>query len=325
MLLLSKKSVISFKGAEGHDLKAVVARYTKSAEPSPGGAILLFTHAVGAHKEQWLPVIERLFADSELNISEAWSLDAACHGDSLPYNKDLIETDLQALADLAAYGEAVLGLLASGLFPYQNRNVIAVGHSAGCQAIVRSSIAFVNKGEPIPFKTIILVEPVFLPDDIGTSLLSRYIKPTSARKWQWKSRDEAAEYLSSTLPWKRWHKEILEVYEYGIVHSISGSELKTPPKVEAACYPNAKAQAEGLQNLPALTEQRPVHVIFGTRYDFVPKKLRDGFVASSKDRLRSLRSVEGAGHMLVQENPIGCAEAIKAVLRESTLLSQPKL
>lgn len=51
MLLLSKKSVISFKGAEGHDLKAVVARYTKSAEPSPGGAILLFTHAVGAREQ----------------------------------------------------------------------------------------------------------------------------------------------------------------------------------------------------------------------------------------------------------------------------------
>ena len=41
-------------------------------------------------KEQWLPLLEGLFQCDQLNIAEAWSMDIYNHGDSLPYNKDLV-------------------------------------------------------------------------------------------------------------------------------------------------------------------------------------------------------------------------------------------
>ena len=138
-----------------------------------------------------------------------------------------------------------------------------------------------------------------------------------------------------------------------MIHTFERSQLKLPSHVEASCYPNTKAQVDGLKNFPTLCEKIPVHVLFGARYDLVyvklsrfiliwywllisfsPKIFRDPFVTACKDRVVSLQWIEGAGHMvsrlsqgdrrapadppvkLPQENPDGCAQALSVILRE---------
>ncbi|KAK7689104.1 hypothetical protein QCA50_007795 [Cerrena zonata] len=318
MTFLSQRHVITCKGVTGRSLNTVVVRYTRNERPSSSGTILVLAHAVGCHKEQWLPILERLWAIPGLDISEAWSVEGPNHGDALAYNKELLDEAFNALSDLSGYGQVLLGFINSGLLDYKHREVIAIVHSAGCQAAVHAASAFIRDGKTVPFTSIILLEPVFLSADVSNALLSRLVKPCAARKWQWKSREEAAQHVKKAFPWKSWHTDAAEVFlEYGMVHTFEGSQLKLPSHVEAACYPNTEAQVAGLMNLPSLCEAVPVHILFGARYDLVPKKIRDPFIASFRDKLTSLRWVEEAGHMLPQENPDGCVEALSAILREN--------
>lgn len=41
-------------------------------------------------KEEWLPFLKHLFEANNVNLAEAWCVDLYSHGDSLPYNKDLV-------------------------------------------------------------------------------------------------------------------------------------------------------------------------------------------------------------------------------------------
>lgn len=54
-----------------------------------------------------------------------------------------------------------------------------------------------------------------------------------------------------------------------MVHAVTGSQLKCPSHVEAACYPNADVQEQALKNLPIACEQINIHTIYGSKYDFV--------------------------------------------------------
>ncbi|CAL1703584.1 unnamed protein product [Somion occarium] len=321
--LFTQTHVLPAQTVDGHDIKVVVARYSKLAEPPAHGRILILIHAVSAHKEHWLPILNRLFAQDDLNISEAWSFDAPNHGGSLAYNKYLIDKP-DVLNDLSAYGQCLLALLRSGLINLNGRELIPIGHSAGTNALVRCAMAYIRAGEPIPYKTAILIESVFLSEELGAKIVGRYKPAVKARKWRWGSRQEAEQFINNTQPWKKWHKEIRDIYvEYGMNHTVAGSELKCPSRVEAACYPNASVQAEALKNMPTFCENIKAHLILGTKNDFVPKEIRDPFVTFAESHMRSIRYVEGAGHMVVQEDPVGCAKAISDVLRSLSTSSYP--
>lgn len=77
---------------------------------------------------------------------------------------------------------------------------------------VHAASAFIRDGKTVPFTSIILVEPVFLSADVSNALLSRLVKPCAARKWQWKSREEAAQHVKKAFPWKSWHTDAAEVF-----------------------------------------------------------------------------------------------------------------
>ncbi|KAI0081391.1 hypothetical protein K474DRAFT_1338216 [Panus rudis PR-1116 ss-1] len=318
MSLRCEKYVVPFKNVQGKDYRTAVIKYTRpNTGPAKQTRIVMGLHAVSTHKEQWLPVFERLFASEDLNIKEAWSFDAANHAESLVLNKEWIEKDPVALSDLTTVGQALLSILESGLIDYHNHELIAVGHSAGANAVVRAAMAYILDKKQLPFKTAILVEPVFL-NYKESQILLRYKPSAETRKWQWLSREEAEEYLRETHPWKKWHPEIRKLYvEYGMTHTWKGTELKTPPQFEAACYPNAEANDQGRRWFPTVCEHVQVHIVFGGRVDFVPQAHQDGLyeVAKKHNSLVTVQRVKGGGHMLVQERPDGLSEAITAVLR----------
>lgn len=54
-----------------------------------------------------------------------------------------------------------------------------------------------------------------------------------------------------------------------MVHAVTGSQLKCPSHVEAACYPNADVQEQALKDLPIACEQINIHTIYGAKYNLV--------------------------------------------------------
>ena len=89
-----------------------------------------------------------------------------------------------------------------------------------CSDRIHAATVLQGNGKPIPFKSVVLVEPVLLPSDVCEALLSRLVQPTASRKWQWKSRDEASQYVTKAFPWKSWHKEMQDVF---LVSSVLSS------------------------------------------------------------------------------------------------------
>ena len=54
-----------------------------------------------------------------------------------------------------------------------------------------------------------------------------------------------------------------------MVHAVTGSQLKCPSHVEAACYPNADIQDQALKDLPIACEHINIYNVFGARNDLV--------------------------------------------------------
>ncbi|KAK7689096.1 hypothetical protein QCA50_007787 [Cerrena zonata] len=293
--LFSKRFVTSFETEHGDKVTIVSARYSKVPNPSRHGRILICSHAVSTTKEHWIPVLERLFEQEELNISEAWAFDSPNHGDSLTYNSGLMNRP-EVLNSLALCGDSLRALLRTGLIRYDKQEVIPIGHSAGTNAVVRAAMSYIHAGEPVPFKSAILIETVFLPEDIGLKV--------------------AKDFIHNYPAWKKWHKKSdISTLNRPMVHAVTGSQLKCPSHVEAACYPNADVQEQALKDLPIACEQINIHTIYGSKYDFVPKSIRDPFLSFAKKHVKSVTTIEGVGHMLVQEDPIKCSNALSDILR----------
>lgn len=122
MTFLSQRHVITCKGVTGRSLNTVVVRYTRNERPSSSGTILVLAQCsrsgvsyvflfqfssintlnIYVDKEQWLPILERLWAIPGLNISEAWSVEGPNHGDALAYNKELLDEAFNALCEFTS-------------------------------------------------------------------------------------------------------------------------------------------------------------------------------------------------------------------------------
>ncbi|KAI0077146.1 hypothetical protein K474DRAFT_1124303 [Panus rudis PR-1116 ss-1] len=319
MPLSSKQFVVPFTGFGGQDLKMVVTRYSAQPQPPDTGLVLLCLHSIGAHKELWLPTLEPLFADSSLNIGEAWAIDGQQHGDSLPLNQRAAEENLSLLCESRNPGRAVVEFFKTNLIPHKGRQCVIIGHSAGCHSIIHSAMDYLKAGQPVPFSIAIMIEPALFPEKYWIPFSTQLKRAMAARKWQWKSKEEAAEYIAKFPPTNTWSPEIRKLYvEYGMIHTEAGSRLKMPAFVEAACYPNTEGQVQGFNDFPTVCEKVTVHVLLGSRCDFVPKPLREQFVHFAKSRVRSMHTIEGVGHLAIQNDPKRCAEAIKAILIANT-------
>ncbi|KAI0077924.1 alpha/beta-hydrolase [Panus rudis PR-1116 ss-1] len=323
--LYVKSFVVPFQNYKDQEYKVALHRYTKTPDAPNTGDIFLFTHAITAHKEQWVPMLEHLWANDDLNISEAWAYDSPNHGDSFHLNKEWIEKDMDSLSSAFTMIYAMRGVLKSGLLPVsESRKLIVVGHSAGTTAIVWNVVRCVEAKEPIPFSLAIIIEPTILTTEVATKVTMRMKPFVQMRPWQWESKEEAKEFFDENLPWSRWDKAIREVYvDHGMLHKAEGTELKTPAAIEAACYPNAEAQAYARDHFYEFAEKVPAHIILGTRTDFIPKPVQDDFVKYVDGHVQSIQWVK-SGHMLIQENPKGCADAIRKILESSAVSGVPK-
>lgn len=83
-------------------------------------------------------------------------------------------------------------------------------------------MSYIHAGEPVPFKSAILIETVFLPEDIGIKVVGRYRPVVEARPWRWNTIDEAKDFIHNYPAWKKWHKEIRHIHLVSYPTTLSG-------------------------------------------------------------------------------------------------------
>ncbi|PPQ72245.1 hypothetical protein CVT24_002345 [Panaeolus cyanescens] len=328
-------------------LKITAKRYTfQNSAQEVHGLTLLITHCIGAHKEQWEPIIERLFIlqqhrDRTQRIREAWSFDWQNHGDAAVLNQDILKDRPEGVSVFEWY-PAITQFVRSPMM--KGHRIVPMGHSAGAATVYVSvpSLTFTNdfmltyllhasmlttRDIPIyelPYAAMILIEPTIVTRELfelqredRMASMDFAVAATSSRRDHWPSKEKALEYFSKRLPWSIWDPRVLRLLvTYGLQDSPQGGvTLKCHRKQEAISYPDAEPHFEGAVQLSRICHALPVHIIWGTRNDLVPEFIQDSLSDVSQGCIvASVVKIKRAGHMVVQEQPDRLAHVISDML-----------
>ncbi|KAF4573292.1 hypothetical protein EYR40_003627 [Pleurotus pulmonarius] len=307
-------------------LRITAKRYrhtgTQSNVPSPVESerlTLLFLHCVGAHKEQWEPTIQAIFertskqSPNKTRVREAWSFDWQNHGDAAVLNKS---AGTVTVYDWAA---AISAFVKSD--HVKGHKIIPIGHSAGATTVVLTTKYLPLELKPYP--ALILVEPSVVTKELFEKTIDDrmeqmelVVRMTTARRDHWASKDEAFVWLSKRYPWSTWDLRIVKLLvDHGLEQNGDGARLKCDRKHEAVSYTQVEGHFEAANLLSTISKTIPVHLIWGENEDIIPEIIRDSLNnVSAGMNVASVRAVEDAGHMIVQEKPDALAKAICEVL-----------
>ncbi|KXN87805.1 hypothetical protein AN958_08121 [Leucoagaricus sp. SymC.cos] len=302
-------------------------RYRPAGISPVDGLTILFFHCIGAHKEQWEPVIAYLFSLSKpsglghCHVREAWAFDWPTHGEAGVLNKKALEerTDSVSVYD---WVPGVVQFIRSKHM--QGHRIVLCGHSAGAGTAVHAVAEFCPDLGSAGITSLILVECTLVTRDLFNehfeermSQMDFAISATSVRKDTWKSRQDTLSYFQKRFPWSMWDPRILRLYvDHGLYELDDGAvTLKCNKIREAEGFPDVDPHFEGIVCLNELCHAMPVHAVWGTRNDLVPDYIQDALSDASKGRpFASVTKVKRSGHMIVQEQPIGLAQALHDIL-----------
>ncbi|KAJ7166984.1 Alpha/Beta hydrolase protein [Mycena filopes] len=299
----------------GHVLKMTANRYwTTESLANDDGLTLIFAHCIGAHKEQWEPVIQHAFRTQQpkarhQRVREAWAFDWQNHGDAALLNRDFLASSRADGVSVYEWAAAIASFVRSPRM--QGKRIVAVGHSAGAGAML---VAL--KGTPvstIPFVSLVLVEPTTTTPamfyrhiaDAVTTVVAGVIM----RRDHWASREDAFAWLGRRAPWKRWDPRVLRNFtKYGLVDAAEGGvTLKCDRRQEASAFPDVQPHFAAVDELKRVGRNVPVHIVWASRSELIPRIVQDSL--SDGRQVASITRLEG-GHMIVQEAPDRIAEAI---------------
>jgi len=246
-----------------------------------GGPDLIMLHATGFNPWMWHPLARELAA--QYNVYAPFFCghrDADPHRGGLKW--PLLADDLCALC-----GEHNIAA------PY------LVGHSMG-GTVITLAVAQ-NKVTPLGM---VLIEPIFLPEQIYRINMTLDMHPLAARSIKrtnhWKNREEAGKYLASRELFSNWDREMLELYlDYGMEPSDEGGlRLACHPRSEAALFMGSNAMDPWplLQNIAC-----PVLLLAGEKSDtgrYVDLKKAAALIPGGEHHV-----VAGAGHLIPMEKP----------------------
>ncbi|KAH9918694.1 Alpha/Beta hydrolase protein [Amylocystis lapponica] len=338
MPLRSHPLLLDGASVDGRLLKMTANCYTSTdAQSHTDGLTLLFAHCVGGHKELWEPIIEHIFRvqgrkGRHHRIREAISFDYQSHGDAAILNKAVIDARDECISGYV-WADAIAEYVRSPAL--RGRRIIAIGHSAGGGVLTLVASKF--SPENVPFLALILIEPTMNSETMYAIIRPKVevhrrlvMKGTLARRDAWADREEARAWLATKMPWKLWDPRALDLYVKHGLHTVPSSApcapaLVTPKctkRVEAMSYPDFQPHIEAAGHFAMLCTYLPIHLVWGTRGDFVAKEVRDSLSDASEGRIAaSITSISGAGHLIVQEQPDAVAEAICVCLNN---VEEPK-
>ncbi|KAJ7151950.1 alpha/beta-hydrolase, partial [Mycena filopes] len=284
-------------------------RYRPASQPPSDGVTLLMFHGMGQHKEQWEPVVEKLFAQAPekpapTSIREVWAFDWQNHGESAVENEQALKEGPK-VARLDHWAAAVAAFIRSDFV--KGHRLVGVGHSAGTVALLLSTQNFVK----CPYLGIILVEPSMTDEDIlkthREEIQSAFDMVTKAvihRRDGWATKKAAQKYFLARFPWNSWDPRIVALFvEHGLRDSKDkdGNPCvvrKCPMIHEASAFQaNLEVTWVAADQLAKLSGQVPIHVVFGENVDLMTKVIRDCVVDKAKGRkVDSITLVPDAGH-----------------------------
>ncbi|KAJ7605167.1 Alpha/Beta hydrolase protein [Roridomyces roridus] len=306
----------------GRTLKMTANRYeTLDSSSSYEGVTLLFAHCIGSHKEQWEPAIQHAFRlqkskPRHQRIREAWTFDWQSHGDAATLNRDALRETREMGVSAYEWADAIAAFVRSPQM--RGKRLVAVGHSAGTGAMMMSL-----RGTPLsslPYSAMVLIEPFLATREMylrhAAEDTPAAVAATMLRRTHWPSRSEAHTWLAQRAPWRRWDSRVLRIYvKHGLRETDDGAvELKCDRRQEAMAYPDVEPHFDAVREIKRVCRTVPIHIVWATRSDLVPKAIQDALSDASKGRfIASITRVEGR-HLLVQEAPDRIAEAICAAV-----------
>ncbi|KAH7885408.1 Alpha/beta hydrolase fold-1 [Phlebopus sp. FC_14] len=346
----------SWNGQPG--LQMTAKRYTAPFS-EPEGLTLLFAHGINAHKEHWEPTLQRLFYNQrtepkDRRIREAWSLDWPNHGDAAELNKERLRRrppgdvcvliafickliDSHEIA-AAEWGFAIASFVRTS--KVRGHRLVAFGHSAGAGAIVLSTRDF--SPAKMPYIAVFLVEPCMITRSLWTKHLEernltvqKSAQSALRRRHMWDTVEEAAQYLRKRRPWNVYHPKVFDsdqkqrhgfrtqpfLQDAGVLTKVV---LKCDSYHEALAYQDVESHFQATEQYTRVCHFLPVHVVFGSRHDYVPSYFQECMTNTSEGRVpASVVTVPGAGHVIVQESPDALADAICIGLNMVEHMIQP--
>jgi lipase len=182
-----------------------------------------------------------------------------------------------------------------------------VGHSMGATIITIAHVSF-----RLECKGMVLIEPIFLPEQLYTMditleqhpLASRSIK----RRNSWNSESEARAYLESKSLFGAWDREVVDLYVHHGMTRVEGGGL------ELSCHPRREASlflgSSHYNPWPLLPEIHcPALVMEGGTS--INREFIDLHRIASLVPHGSYREVKGAGHLIPMERPVEVARIIR--------------
>ncbi|KAH9847864.1 alpha/beta-hydrolase [Lenzites betulinus] len=303
---------------------------------------LILLHAVAAHSEIWIPMLEDLFTiqrttpTNAFTVVEAWSLEAPNHGRAAVLNEKLLP-DLTKGITGVRWANLVKDFMQSGLAEPGTR-FVSIGHSAGTSVAVQCADGFpLNR---LPVASMILIEPPMMtPEGVerateAGAVLMLAPEIAAMRKDIWPSREAARTWLAKRYPWRRWDPRVLDLY---VKHGLRDLPTVTYPDKEGVTLTHTRVQEStgythhadafiSLERLKEFCSIIPVHCIFGQNNEMVPEETQAEITNEKVGRkMRSIVRLAKTGHLAVQENPRGVALAIWGIFHEDFSRPSPRL
>ena len=187
------------------------------------------------------------------------------------------------------------------------KDAALAGHSMGATVLTLSVASF-----GLPARGLIMIEPIFLPQDFYTIELTVDEHPLASksirRRDSWQDKSEALDYLRTKPLFRKWDDEMLELYIlYGMREGDSGGlTLSCSPKREASLFMGGM-HYDPWPLLPMVT--CPALIIEGQESD--NRAFIDLKTATSLFPGGTYRPIEGAGHLIPMEKPAEITKIIR--------------
>ncbi|KAF7354814.1 Abhydrolase domain-containing protein mpaH [Mycena sanguinolenta] len=239
-----------------YPLRLSATRYwdsLSSHRDDPTALTLVFTHATGAHKEQYEPTIQDLYnhnlAGPKTKIREIWTIDAPDHGDSAVLNEEALRDGGRAYHPVFGWDEYARGLhaflagLGAGVdVDFNKRRLVLIGHSYGAVVV---SLALTYQPEIKP-EFLIMIEIMGMNTEVCTKMREMLTKGSANRRDIWPSRAEAYRLFKARAAYREWDDRVLRIFvEKGLRplptleypdKNKEGVTLKCTRKQETATY-----------------------------------------------------------------------------------------
>lgn len=259
-----------------------------------GAPQILFAHATGFLPWLWHPIVMDLVPQNQ-----AW----------VPYICNYRDCDPEK-------GGLAWDVIAQDMsFLCKSRNIknhLAVGHSMGGTVLTIAAALFGMQP-----RAMILIEPIFLPEEIYSMDLKVKDHPLASqsikRKNSWQDENTALEYLKSKSLFAGWDEQILQFYlKYGMEKQEGELKLTCSPRNEAAMFMGGKS----INPWPLLKKITcPVLVLEGEKSsnkEFVDLPRAVSLLSDGR-----YKQVEDAGHLIPMQKPQEVAKIIKDFLTQT--------